>query len=253
MPNRNMISENYRFGYQRQFAEKDEETGWNAFEARMWDARLGRWMAMDPAGQYASTYMGMGNNPVSGVDPDGMETQDIQTDFVDVNKILILHVEDGLNDIIVVPNNWLSHFLGDVGRHINFSEEYMANSFTPDWKAEILGFESTEELGRLDIQTSKFSRQKYIEYLQNKSLLNWTKYLAADIFSQNINPLKHLPASPIKIKISPLKFKAKNSWNAFRSKMGVGAFTKSKFGSAAAANAARKKAYLQYKIKNGYK
>jgi RHS repeat-associated protein len=71
MPNRNMISENYRFGYQGQFAEKDEETGWNALESSMWDARLGRWMAMDPAGQYASSYMGMGNNPVNGFDPDG--------------------------------------------------------------------------------------------------------------------------------------------------------------------------------------
>jgi RHS repeat-associated protein len=73
MPNRNMISENYRFGYQGQFAEKDEETGWNSFQLRMWDGRIGRWSSMDPAGQYASTYLGMGNNPVNGVDADGQK------------------------------------------------------------------------------------------------------------------------------------------------------------------------------------
>lgn len=44
---------------------------WNSFEARMYDARTGKWISPDPAGQYFSPYLGMGNNPVSGVDPDG--------------------------------------------------------------------------------------------------------------------------------------------------------------------------------------
>ncbi len=51
--------------------EHDEETNFDHFEARQWDARLGRWLAPDPAGQFHSPYLGMGNNPVSGVDPDG--------------------------------------------------------------------------------------------------------------------------------------------------------------------------------------
>ncbi|MDQ2752416.1 MAG: hypothetical protein M3R72_05270, partial [Bacteroidota bacterium] len=61
----------YRHGYQGQFAEKDEETGTDDFELRMYDSRIGRWTAPDPAGQFHSPYVGMGNNPVSGVDPDG--------------------------------------------------------------------------------------------------------------------------------------------------------------------------------------
>ena len=64
-------SKNYRHGYQGQFAEKDEETGWDNFELRMYDSRIGRWMAPDPYGQFDSPYVGMGNNPVSSVDPDG--------------------------------------------------------------------------------------------------------------------------------------------------------------------------------------
>ena len=71
MPGRSGTTESYRFGYQGQFAEKDFETGYNQFEARLYDARIGRWMIPDPAGQFHSPYLGMGNNPVRYVDPDG--------------------------------------------------------------------------------------------------------------------------------------------------------------------------------------
>ena len=60
-----------RYGYQGDFAEEDDETGFNHFESREYDPVIGRWMVMDPAGQFASPYLGMGNNPISGVDPDG--------------------------------------------------------------------------------------------------------------------------------------------------------------------------------------
>jgi RHS repeat-associated protein len=61
----------YKFGYQGQFAERDEQTGWNHFELREYNPIIGRWTATDPYGQYWSLYIGMGNNPVSGVDSDG--------------------------------------------------------------------------------------------------------------------------------------------------------------------------------------
>ena len=65
----NFGDEHYRYAYQGQ--EKDTETGKEAFELRLWDGRIGRWLTTDPAGQYSSPYLGMGNNPVSRVDPDG--------------------------------------------------------------------------------------------------------------------------------------------------------------------------------------
>ena len=68
MPDRN-IEGNYPYAYQGQ--EKDPETGMEAFELRLWDARIGRWLTTDPYGQYSSPYLGMGNNPISNVDPDG--------------------------------------------------------------------------------------------------------------------------------------------------------------------------------------
>jgi RHS repeat-associated protein len=73
MPGRKYVPSNpYRFGYQGQFAEDEtEETGYNSFEARLYDARIGRWTTIDPAGQFYSPYLGMGNNPLLGIDPDG--------------------------------------------------------------------------------------------------------------------------------------------------------------------------------------
>lgn len=61
----------YRYGYQGQYSEKDEETGWNHFELREYDAIVGRWTSVDPEGQFPSPYVGMGNDPVNGTDPDG--------------------------------------------------------------------------------------------------------------------------------------------------------------------------------------
>jgi RHS repeat-associated protein len=61
----------YRYGYQGQFAEHDDETNWDHFELREYDALTGRMTTTDPYGQYWSSYIGMGNNPINGVDPDG--------------------------------------------------------------------------------------------------------------------------------------------------------------------------------------
>ena len=61
----------YRYGYQGQFADKDDETGWNHFELREYDPVVGRWTSVDPKRIGWSPYIGMGNNPVSGTDPDG--------------------------------------------------------------------------------------------------------------------------------------------------------------------------------------
>jgi len=70
MPGRQIIGgEPYRYGFQGQ--EKDPETGKESFQLRLWDGRIGRWLTTDPYRQYHSPYVGMGNDPVNGIDPDG--------------------------------------------------------------------------------------------------------------------------------------------------------------------------------------
>jgi len=64
-------SKRYRYGYQGQYAEHDSVTGFESFELRLYNSRVGRWLSYDPEGQFSSPYIGMGNNPASGVDPDG--------------------------------------------------------------------------------------------------------------------------------------------------------------------------------------
>ncbi|MEM9326578.1 MAG: fibronectin type III domain-containing protein [Bacteroidota bacterium] len=91
-----------RYGYQGDFAEADPETGWNHFQLRQYDPVIGRWMVPDPYKQYNSPYLGMGNNPVNAVDPDGGcvgPDCPVQTDFgncmcsyVDVNGTRITEI-----------------------------------------------------------------------------------------------------------------------------------------------------------------
>jgi len=74
MPNRN-IEGNYRYKFQGQ--EKDPETGMEAFEERLWDNRIGRWLTPDPAGKGDSPYTGMYNNPLKYIDVKGRDTLNI--------------------------------------------------------------------------------------------------------------------------------------------------------------------------------
>lgn len=69
MEGRSLMAGTYRYGYQGEYAEKDPESGFNSFDLRQYDARLGRWMKTDPYYQYHSPYMAMDNNPVSAFDP----------------------------------------------------------------------------------------------------------------------------------------------------------------------------------------
>ncbi|MEL6864455.1 MAG: polymorphic toxin-type HINT domain-containing protein, partial [Bacteroidota bacterium] len=62
-------SPRYRLGYQGQ--ELDAKVGLYAFQLRMYDPRLGKWLSPDPYDQHWSPYLAMSNNPISFIDPDG--------------------------------------------------------------------------------------------------------------------------------------------------------------------------------------
>ena len=59
--------------YKFQDKELIEDLGFYEYDfgARYYDPQLGRWSVNDPANQFASGYMGMGNDPANGIDPDG--------------------------------------------------------------------------------------------------------------------------------------------------------------------------------------
>jgi RHS repeat-associated protein len=60
-----------RYLYQGKETTRDFNLWWSDFHARRFDSQLGRWHVPDPAGQFASAYVGMGNNPVNLTDPNG--------------------------------------------------------------------------------------------------------------------------------------------------------------------------------------
>ena len=120
MPSRNMVdANNYRYAYQGQ--EKDPETGKEAFELRLWDSRIGRWLTTDPYGQYSSPYLGMGNNPISRIDPDGgMDCPDGCPEYRGEGVATgdVVNVLDGV-DVFGVdksPNKFQLNLRSDLGR-----------------------------------------------------------------------------------------------------------------------------------------
>jgi RHS repeat-associated protein len=98
MPNRHTTDNNYRYAFQGQ--EKDNETGMEAFELRLWDGRIGRWLTVDPYHEFFSPYVGMGNNPISLIDPDGGSTT--PTDFVNTKTGETVYINDGMDQVVFV-------------------------------------------------------------------------------------------------------------------------------------------------------
>jgi RHS repeat-associated protein len=68
------LDKSYRYSFQGQFSEHDEETDWQHFELREYDPVIGRMLVPDPMRQYWSPYVAMGNNPVNLIDPTGGAT-----------------------------------------------------------------------------------------------------------------------------------------------------------------------------------
>ena len=67
--NEGQVKNNY--GYQGDFSEFDDDLNLNDFTLRNYDQQTGRWLQNDPYNEFPSGYIGMGDNPINNVDPDG--------------------------------------------------------------------------------------------------------------------------------------------------------------------------------------
>lgn len=129
MPNRQVIGgEPYRYAYQGQ--EKDIETGKEAFQLRLWDGRIGRWLTRDPKHEFDSPYLGMGNRPTVAVDPDG-------------GDIIILNANRevyGFGHIAVLIGNdndgWTYHSKNGTKSHGLFGKSYQGDYGDGNYNAE---------------------------------------------------------------------------------------------------------------------
>ncbi|MBP7850527.1 MAG: RHS repeat-associated core domain-containing protein, partial [Lentimicrobiaceae bacterium] len=238
--------------------ELDDETGYSYFGARYYDPNISIWLSVDPlSDKYPgySPYNYTLNNPILLIDPNGT----FATKYEDGEGNTILETKDGSMDVVVVPKDRLEDFqkFAEQYEQPGMKEIFDGEGWNGTMKADILGFETVDEMEfHLGAASSQFARQKMIEYFEDPTTENWAVFCLAEVVSQNINPLNHIPA-PIKIK-AKAKLKtpsAKESttsrWNQFQKEMGRGAYTKEKYGSSEAAMDAKKSAYEQWKIKQG--
>jgi RHS repeat-associated protein len=109
----------YRFSFQGAYSERDTVTNWNHFQLREYDARLARWLIVDPYRQHYSPYLSYSNNPINVVDPDGGLDDHIYS--VDKNGKVVLEVETCDNfDILVTKADF---DLGDLSCGIEISNQ----------------------------------------------------------------------------------------------------------------------------------
>jgi RHS repeat-associated protein len=107
LPGRNSSS-NYRYAFQGQ--ERDGETGMEAFQLRLWDGRIGRWLSRDPYVQFDSPYIGMGNNPVRMIDRDGGWCEDGNGNRIPCNSENLSYMNSQnhivqLMDVVITKQN----------------------------------------------------------------------------------------------------------------------------------------------------
>jgi RHS repeat-associated protein len=147
MPGRTYEPNLYRFGYQGQFTEKDQETGFNQFEYRLWDGRIGRWLTTDIAGQYWSPYLGMGNRPTNSIDPNGAESiipWFLPPNYESTSEAIWVDSEGkpppgwiNMGDDMTFGTAWLSETtingLRGSGSVVRAMEQRMNSGYNPNW------------------------------------------------------------------------------------------------------------------------
>jgi RHS repeat-associated protein len=189
----------YRYGYQGDFAEDDtDETGFNHFELREYDPVIGRWMNVDPARQFASGYIGMGNNPLNNVDIAGDSAKffnkvgELLYSTIGEEPMTIHIVEDteAFNKAIENVNSELDVFYNDLpfgGSFSDISEMVFYNPFEEKMqinhntfeKALISNFSAHSSLvyfmKKMNISEESWLNDKYKQYYEPKNWWNFTK------------------------------------------------------------------------------
>ncbi len=77
-----------KYTYSGKELEDDFNLNWYHYGARYYDPQLGRWQQVDPADEFHSPYVCVGNNPVNKIDPDGNETYTTTGYFKAIDNVL---------------------------------------------------------------------------------------------------------------------------------------------------------------------
>ena len=173
----------WRYGYQGDFAEEDEETGWNSFELRMYDAVIVRWTTIDPKRQHFSPYLSMGNNPISKLDADGGDDYHFDKNGNYTGQITerswLFELFFGHRGIVAGDDGYKFRFADQVNDPANLVvatnevDQMIALSENPNalWKVELISSETINGLlsksGSLDPVNQKFPQN--FKFARNNS------------------------------------------------------------------------------------
>jgi RHS repeat-associated protein len=83
---------------------------WYHYGVRYYDPQLGRWHVLDPADEFHSPYVYVGNNPLNYTDPTGMFT----TPYVDEKGNNLIKTNDGNDEVMVIRDIHLEQFENDI-------------------------------------------------------------------------------------------------------------------------------------------
>jgi RHS repeat-associated protein len=209
MEGREITQEDYRWGYQGHYAEKDTVTGWNQFQLRMYDARFGRWLSVDPYKEFHSPYVGMGNMPNFRTDPTGGFT----------GGELLQTATKLLDDVITVTASRLpsigSVVAGAVGRSI--ASNMVKLNFCPDCPDP---FSSGFEIGTQHIFSSDGPNKGAVYELTSLDPSlgknNWTRISDGNLSEIVVTPKKNFFKSFGAAVINPFVDVATTVWTSTR-------------------------------------
>jgi RHS repeat-associated protein len=160
--------------------------------ARLFDPTIGRWISVDPMAdmrEWISPYNFVQNNPILRIDPTGA----LDTRYEDKEGNLLLETNDGSDDVVTVSNERVENFryFGESYKNDAMRPRYDSKNWNDNMKAELLGFETTNEMnGLLDQFTTQWSRQNAIDFLQDPSLKNAMAMSFSEALSQWTDPEK---------------------------------------------------------------
>ncbi|MCC5943523.1 MAG: hypothetical protein JJT94_01205 [Bernardetiaceae bacterium] len=194
-------AEEYRF----LFNGKERETALSLhlydFHARQQDPQLGRFWGVDALAEernWLSSYNFVQNNPLLRVDPDGNQ----DTWYTDGEGNVLMHTEDGSEDIVVVPDDKLEDFKSYAEFYTRSPDVYDSPAWNDYWKSE-LGLAdkqlSSEQISHLSKLNSDWSREKAVSYWLNPTLGGAFEASLAEALSQWTNPELLLTAATISV------------------------------------------------------
>ncbi|MBE0539125.1 MAG: hypothetical protein IH620_05385 [Ignavibacterium sp.] len=101
------INDKYKFTEK----ERDTETNYDYFGARLYDSEIGIWRSVDPLNQYQSPYTYCGNNPLRIIDKNGLYGEDVHHDLTYFMAIVVMGVSSTFASEIAsanqgVDDNW---------------------------------------------------------------------------------------------------------------------------------------------------